>query len=58
MSSKVYSIGYKNTQKLLRIISISDPQISLNRLGRAKKMTELRTIAVRGRCRVIRVPRT
>ena len=24
-------LGYKNTQKLLRIVSISDPQIILNR---------------------------
>ena len=29
MSSKV--LGYKNTQKLLRIIIISDPEINLNR---------------------------
>ena len=39
-------LGYKNTQKLLRIISISDPQISFNRLGCAKKMKEKRSIAV------------
>ena len=30
-------LGYKDTQKLLRIISISDPQIIFNRLGCAKK---------------------
>ena len=35
-------------QTLLRIMSISDPQISLNRLGYAKKMTEIRSIAVWG----------
>ena len=35
-------------QKLLRIISMSDPQISFNRLGCAKKMTEMRSIAVEG----------
>ena len=39
-------LGYKNKQTILRIISISDPQISFNRLGCAKKMTEIRSIAV------------
>ena len=29
-------LGYKNTQKLLCILSISDPQISLNGLGCVK----------------------
>ena len=29
-------------QNLLRILSISDPQISLNRLGCTKKKTEMR----------------
>ena len=37
-------------QKFLHILSISDPQISLNRLGCAKKMTEMRSIAVEGHC--------
>ena len=41
-------LGYKNTKKLLRSIFISDPQINLNRLGCAKKMTEMRSIAVEG----------
>ena len=35
MSSKV--LGSQNTKKLLSIMSISDPQINLNRLGSAKK---------------------
>ena len=39
---------YNDKQNLLRILSISDPQVSLNRLGCAKKMTELRSIAVWG----------
>ena len=44
-------LGYENTQKLLRIISISYPQISFNRLWCAavrKKNTEMRSIAVEG----------
>ena len=35
MSSKV--LGSQNTKKLLSIMSISDPQINLNRLGSLKK---------------------
>ena len=34
-------LGYKNMQKLLRIIFKSDLQISSNRLGCVKKMTEM-----------------
>ena len=41
MSSKV--LGSQNTKKLLSIMSISDPQINLNRLGSVKKMTEMRS---------------
>ena len=41
-------LGYKNTQKVLRAISISDPQISLNRLGCAKKNDRNEMIALEG----------
>ena len=34
--AKFEVLGYKNMQRFLRIISISDPQISLNRLGARK----------------------
>ena len=36
-------LGYQNTKKL-NIMSMSDPQIYLNRLGSVKKMTEMRPI--------------
>ena len=49
MSSKFEGLGYRNTLKLLRNISISDPQVSLNRLGCAKKkITEMQSIDVEG----------
>ena len=43
MSSKVRSIGFSKHEKLLSIMSRSDPQINLNKLGSVKKMTEMRS---------------
>ena len=34
-------LGSQNMKKILSIMSISDPQITLNRLGCMKKMTEM-----------------
>ena len=36
-------LGSENTIKLLSIMPISDPQITLNRSGCVKKMTEMRS---------------
>ena len=45
MSSKVRSFGLsKHDEIWLNIMSMSDPQINLNRLGSVKKMTEMRSI--------------
>ena len=37
MSIKFEVLGYQNTKKWLNIMSMSDPQINLNRLGCVKK---------------------
>ena len=36
-------LGYQNTKNWLNIMSMSDPQINLNRLGCVKKLTEMRS---------------